>query len=55
MQRPIFRILAGLLSIIFIVVGISLAVIYDELWGKFCSSTVAVAGVFYGFYAVRGK
>jgi hypothetical protein len=55
MQRPIFRVLVGLLSIIFVAVGVSLAVMYDELWRKFCSSTIAVAGIFYGFYAIRGK
>jgi len=55
MSRPIFRLLAGLLSIIFVAVGVSLTLIYDELWRKFCSSTIAITGLFYGFYAIRGK
>lgn len=55
MPRPIFRLLAGLVSIGFVIVGVSLAIIYDDLWSKFCFGTLAISGLFYGFYAVRGK
>jgi hypothetical protein len=55
MSRPIFRLLAGVLGVIFIAVGVLLAFIYDDLWRKICSITFILAGIFYGFYALRGK
>jgi hypothetical protein len=54
MSRLVLRIAAGFLCIVQIAAGVSLAFMYEGLWHKICSISIAIMGLYYGLYAVRG-
>lgn len=54
MFRIFFRIAAGILCLVQVAAGVSLFLMYQGVWNKFCFLALAVMGILFGVYAVRG-
>jgi uncharacterized membrane protein len=55
MSRWVFRIAAGVLCIVETIAGVSMTLMYEGWWDKFCSVSLVAMGLYFGLYAIRGN